>query len=152
MERFALYAIAISGADRDTDWRMAIDLLADFPRHHGSKRASHQEDPTSESDQESPAACMGCPLSGCRIPCAAVRRVVQVLLTSKQGSYRPLCRLARPMECPRCLPLHTKSTSAADAENHFTSYRPALRAYHLSLKLGQPLRPLIVRQGFKFRL
>jgi hypothetical protein len=30
MERFALDAIAISGPDRDTDWRMAIDLLADF--------------------------------------------------------------------------------------------------------------------------
>jgi Pentapeptide repeats (8 copies) len=34
MERFALDAIALSGTGRDTDWRMALDLLADFAREH----------------------------------------------------------------------------------------------------------------------
>src|SRR5919106_1628516 len=34
MERFALDAIALSGTERDTDWRMALDLLADFAREH----------------------------------------------------------------------------------------------------------------------
>jgi uncharacterized protein YjbI with pentapeptide repeats len=55
MERYALDAVAISGPDRDTDWRMAIDVLADFARHHATKRASDQEDATSGSHQESPA-------------------------------------------------------------------------------------------------
>jgi hypothetical protein len=40
MERFALDAIAVSGPDRDTDWRMAIDLLADFARQHATTRGS----------------------------------------------------------------------------------------------------------------
>lgn len=38
MERFALDALALSGEERDTDWRMTLDLLADFARERSAHR------------------------------------------------------------------------------------------------------------------
>jgi uncharacterized protein YjbI with pentapeptide repeats len=49
MERFALDAFALSGVERDTDWRMALDLLADFAREHSSQPGITEQPATSPS-------------------------------------------------------------------------------------------------------
>jgi uncharacterized protein YjbI with pentapeptide repeats len=50
MERFALDAMALSGFERDTDWRMALDLLAEFAREHSAHRDAAGPPTTSPGD------------------------------------------------------------------------------------------------------
>lgn len=50
MERFALDAMALSGFERDTDWRMALDLLADFAREHSAHRDAAGSPTTTPGD------------------------------------------------------------------------------------------------------